>query len=619
MISIPYTSRDFEAIFEGVKTIMQTIEPRAEVEQDRANVESIIAQVIAGCVDTLSYNQDANILEAFPSTARDARAIFDLLSVVGYTPKTARCCHLYMTLWNPSFSGERVYAPYSSIIMDGKTFYCIDEFRVAMGITTEVEWFQGTLKAPDRRPLGQAGWNTENLVENYYPNMSINVMKNGLYRLPESDTKIDSRTLRIYTEDGKQLKYVENPYMTNITKSSFSIMPSVSDEGYSLKFSKDVAAGAVGENFFVFYIVSEGFDVGANITPDFGNLAVDNVVPSFSCNYDYELSHDIETADEARENIVYEFGWRDTPKAIITKPDAERAILQNFNMIAAVDVRDGDDYSKCDPSLFDIQIFCKVTEEFEQRMSMPVAQSIVNKIQTHLNRFKTLPLSYSIHIDNVELQDVENVTNLYYWYPKATIYLKQQVDAQEAAAELNMVSEKLFEVFCVRNMNFNQIPRTTDVLNAMLEASENILNIQLDTICFMDSSGDLVTPEEVTGVYSEEITFKDVDAEDKEITYFKCNTMNGQRHIRFHSVKIVDASNEVVAYDNGEGVLITQGYTLAEQGSIDYATGEVRFKLSDPMLEGVNLFISYRQEEPCFCEYINAFESIKIALESIKP
>ena len=87
MITIPYTDRDYKAVFEGIKTIMQTIEPRVDVSIDSANVESIIARVIAGCVDTLSYNQDANILETFPSTARNPRSIFDLLSIVGYTPK----------------------------------------------------------------------------------------------------------------------------------------------------------------------------------------------------------------------------------------------------------------------------------------------------------------------------------------------------------------------------------------------------------------------------------------------------------------------------------------------------------------------------------------------------
>ena len=76
MLTLPYTSRDYEAIFEGIKEIIQTIEPKADVELDRANVESIIARIISGCVDTLSYNQDSNILEAFPSTAKNPRSVF---------------------------------------------------------------------------------------------------------------------------------------------------------------------------------------------------------------------------------------------------------------------------------------------------------------------------------------------------------------------------------------------------------------------------------------------------------------------------------------------------------------------------------------------------------------
>ena len=70
MITLPYTDRDYETIFKDVKNIMQNIEPRLDVSMDKSNVESIIARVIAGCVDTLSYNQDANIVEAFPSTSK---------------------------------------------------------------------------------------------------------------------------------------------------------------------------------------------------------------------------------------------------------------------------------------------------------------------------------------------------------------------------------------------------------------------------------------------------------------------------------------------------------------------------------------------------------------------
>lgn len=611
MITLPYTNRDYKTVFNDIKNIMQSIEPRLDVGMDKSNVESIIARVIAGCVDTLSYNQDANIVEAFPSTSRDARAVFDLLSIVGYTPKTARCCHLYMTLWNPSFIGEVQYAPFNSISIDGKTFYNPDTFRCAQGITTSTEWYQGTLKSPDKRPQQT---NDNNFTKNYYPNLSINVIKNNQYKLPEENTKIDSRTLRVYTEDGKQLTYVENPYMTNITKTSVSLLPSINSAGYSLVFSKDISSGAAGDNFFVFYVVSEGLNVSNNLTPDFGGLSIDNNIPSFSYSYEAEDSKNAETAAEARENIVYEFGWRDTPKAIVTKYDAERAILQNYDYISAVDVRDGNDYSKCNPALFDVQIFCKVNEEYEQKLSIATADGIKNRLQTHFNKFKMLPLNYEFHIDNFETYSGENVTQLYYWYPDITIYLKEQVNSQDAAAILNAVGEALFKRFSTINTNFNEVPRTVDIIETVQNASENVLYLDIDGVNYIDDRGFDVPKTDITCAFTENIPAQ--SSLDYKLTL---NTKNGERPIKFHSIKIVNNYNETIAYDNGDGVLMSYGSYMNGYGNINYATGKLTFSLNHELANDVSLRIYYKQETPTFCEYVNVNDEkgIKIALESL--
>lgn len=613
MITLPYTDRDYEIIFNDIKEIIQTIEPRAEVSFDKANVESIISRVIAGCVDTLSFNQDANILEAFPSTARDSRAVFDLLSIVGYTPKTARSCHLFMTLWNPSFMEERVYAPFSSISVDGKTFYCPDKFRCAQGITTSVEWYQGQLKAPDKRPQGT---DDENFTKNYYPNLSTNVIYNNLYKLPEEHTKIDSRTLRVYTEDGTELTVVENPYMTNITKNSVALIPSVNNTGYSLMFSTDVAKGNVGNNFFVFYVVPEGLNVGTNIIPDFGGLAIDNQTPSFSYNYDAEDYKDAETAADARNSIVYEFGWRDTPKSIITKYDAERAVLQNFKYIAAVDVRDGNDYSKCDPSLFDVEIFCKVNEEYELKLSTAVVDGIKNRLITHFNKFKMLPLEFKFHIDDIATEENENVTQIYYWYPDITIYLKEQVDSQDAAAILNAVNTALFTRFATINMDFNEVPRTVDIIETVQNASNNVLYLDIDGVTFIDKTGNVVPKTDITCAFTELLVEPNEDLE----CIMTLNTKNGERPIKYHSVKIVNNYNETIAYDNGNGTLMAYGPYLDGYGSINYQTGEIKLKLNAQMTSGMQLLVYYKQEVPTYCEYtaVNNRDGIKIALESLK-
>ena len=69
-ITLPYIDRDYQAVFESIKSLFSDLEPRVEIDENKANVETIITKIIAGCVDSLSYNQDANIVEAFPSTAK---------------------------------------------------------------------------------------------------------------------------------------------------------------------------------------------------------------------------------------------------------------------------------------------------------------------------------------------------------------------------------------------------------------------------------------------------------------------------------------------------------------------------------------------------------------------
>ena len=610
MLTLPYINRDYQAVFESVKEIFKTLEPRVEIDESKANVESIITKIIAGCVDSLSYNQDANILETFPSTARDARAIFDLLSIVGYTPKTARSSKIYLTLWNPSYTGAVTYNPFTNLLLDGRNYYNPDAFTVTQGVIANTEFYQGKVITPDERE--EKPESTSNFIDNYYPNLSANTIVNDLFELPNNHTMIDSRTIRIYTPEGRELTYVENPYLTYVTKASFSLVPTVNSTGYSLMFSKDVSSGTVAKNYYYFYVVSEGYDVGNNLTPDFRNFG--KPTPSFSFSYVQEASKDPETANEARENIVYEFGWRDTPKAIITRYDCERSILQNLAFIAAVDVRDGNNYSLADPKLFDIQVFVKLNEDAEAKLTVGSATSYKNRIMTHINKFKMLPLNYSIHIDDVQTEPNELVTEMYYWYPNITIYLKEQVDAQEAGAILQEVVNALFERYKYINVNFNEVPRTVDVIDTVQNASDIILYLDIDGIFYINKDGEQVSKEQVTCSYTDAV---DIVSDDTEYT-IQLNTMDGKRNIQYHTVKVVDSNNVVVGYDNGDGIIISQTGYLAEYGTIDYTTGELKINFSS-YPPGSKFYVYYKQETPTFCKFTNNTpDNIKIALESIK-
>lgn len=636
-MQMPLTSRDFNSVFDSVKDIIQKIEPRAEVSQDKANVESIIATVIAGCLDTLAYNQDANILEAFPSTSIGARSTFDLMSIVGYTPKTARACHLTMTLWDPSNIAEMTYNPFSQILVENYTFYTPDAFKTAKGIIAKTHWYEGTAVTPNTRPYDDNNpIVSDNFVDFYYPNLTVSVIENNQYQLPVEHVDIDSRTVRIYTDEGKPLTYVENPYMTNITRSSFSIYPTVNNEGYTLRFSPDVSQGVVSDNLYLFYVRAGGAQVGGNSTPDFTELTGDREA-TFSFNYVVEDYKPPETAAQARENIVYEFGWRDTPKSIVTKYDAERACLQNKEFVAAVDVRDGNDYSKADASKLNVHIFVKLTETAELNAETSTAIAYKNKLITELAKFKVLPLSLYVHIDDivtnynpsddsafmdesglVQPEDEEEpVTIIYGWYPDITIYLKEQVTAQEAGAILYQVNEALFKRYKYENCNFNEVPRIVDIIETVQNASDMILYLDIDGVFYENmKTGELATKEEVTGAFKTEVLASD-DAEAQQYTV-TLNTLNNARKIQYHTVKIVDSNNVVIGFDNGDGLIMSQTSYLAGYGSIDYATGKLSINLNYPP-NGGKFYVYHKLEDPTFCKFINnSNDNIKVALESIK-
>ena len=235
---------------------------------------------------------------------------------------------------------------------------------------------------------------------------------------------------------------------------------------------------------------------------------------------------------------------------------------------------------------------------------------------THINKFKMLPLDYSIHIDNVKTTPDELVTELYYWYPDITIYLKEQVTADEAGAILQQVTAALRKRYQYKNVNFNEVPRIVDVLETVQNASDIILYLDIDGINYVDNSFNPVTKEQVTCAYTDKVAITDSLEYD-----IKLNTSNETRNIQYHTVKIVDANNVVIGFDNGDGLILSQTGYLAEYGTIDYTTGELKLKFKDypPTGRESAIYIYYKQETPTFCRYLTSTgNDIKIALESIK-
>lgn len=153
-----------------------------------------------------------------------------------------------------------------------------------------------------------------------------------------------------------------------------------------------------------------------------------------------------------------------------------------------------------------------------------------------LINLKCYPLQFSFHIDNIVTEENENTTELYYWYPDITIYLKEQVNAQEAAAIINSVTEALFKRFATTNMEYNQVPRIVDVIETVQNASDIILYLDIDGIYYIDSENKEATKTNITCSFIQTIPTQ--EGLDYELTL---DTKNGTRNIMFNTVKIVNS------------------------------------------------------------------------------
>lgn len=165
-------------------------------------------------------------------------------------------------------------------------------------------------------------------------------------------------------------------------------------------------------------------------------------------------------------------------------------------------------------------------------------------------------------------------------------------------------------------MNFNEVPRIVDIIDTVQNASDIILYLDIDGVYYIDvETKEEATKEDVTCAFTETLPITS-DTVDYNITL---NTKNGERPIQFNTIKIVNSTNEVVAYDNGDGTIISYSPYFDGHGEINYNTGELHFILNGAMANTEKLQIYYKQEQPTFCEYININDGkgIKIALESL--
>ena len=192
-------------------------------------------------------------------------------------------------------------------------------------------------------------------------------------------------------------------------------------------------------------------------------------------------------------------------------------------------------------------------------------------------------MTIKLHIDDIVETYIDEETNeeitepatdIYFWYPNVTLYLKKQVDAQEAGSILTSVYNALYDKYSYTNVGFNEIPKVTDVISTIQNASNFISYIDYDGIILEDKTGISVIKQEITRSYT-----KDVEIT-ADATYTIDLGVGNYGNIQYNTVKIVDSNNNVIGYDNGNESILSQNNYLASPGTIDYTTGEITLEFA---------------------------------------
>lgn len=624
---LSYTGRDYSQIFKGIANIAETIDPRVSISEDRGNPETILTKMISASADMLSYNLDRLILECFPSTVTQRPSAMDIFSIIGYVMHRYRSAEVEARLYNKDTEQDLIIYPFQTFTTDNGINYCNLEVVDLPGnqnfsnVPTKVRLVEGQPVTPPlkkTKPSPLVHW-----TDMYEYNLNIEYIVDG--KLKMSDLNFDPETIYIRDENNQEWTYIKNPFMVNANSSQFSVLEDVT--GVYLVFSKNIYTG-FSNNLKMFYLNSSG-DEGMILEDrlDFSGVAYGSAPPHSEFYVDLMVSHrkstegfGLETASMARENSAMEFGFRQSTNSLITSYDFERAVSQ-LSFVSAVRADDQNSIHNVKDK-FSGHLFVILNEDQESILTENTAISFISQIRSHILReYKLLPLELDIHIDDqpVTTDPEETLTKIYTWHPDVTIYTRRSIDTTEGAEILNEVNKALTERYKNLNVDFNEVPLIRDIIDKIENAHELIEYLDIDGYEIKTSSKELnyvpktATRSDVTCKYQETIEIdKSQFMYDMKLTTE--DSLGEPRNIQFHSFHVMTENNELIAKDNGDGLIISDANYLVSPGTIDYKTGDIKFTLN-VQPPGSEIYITYNHETPTFCKFRGINDKVKIGRE----
>ena len=234
-----------------------------------------------------------------------------------------------------------------------------------------------------------------------------------------------------------------------------------------------------------------------------------------------------------------------------------------------------------------VKLYILRTEAYED-----VADDVfTSEIQTALKQYKVLPLNIVVDLHSIQK---------YYWSVVGTFFTTQPLSRDDLQTIIININNNLRHTYSLEETNFNTAVNYRDVIQTILDTDNRILMVDLDPITYVDSQGNSVSKEQVTGYYTQTVA-KLNNAQEKDnlvydITLDHEPILPGSLLIRVNGGKYTFKDNNNGTISNIDGV-------LAKNGTINYIGGTIHLEFATPVTS--DLIINYTHNSTNVAIYRN--------------
>lgn len=218
-------------------------------------------------------------------------------------------------------------------------------------------------------------------------------------------------------------------------------------------------------------------------------------------------------------------------------------------------------------------------------------ESYSNMIISDLEEYKILPLTIVVDLESIKK---------YYWSIQGKFFTKVPLSRGELQNIIITINNNLRYKYSLDKVNFNSLINYKEVIETILDVDSRILMVDLEPIIYIDSEGEEIPKEQLTGLYNQRVPM--LDDPDPSLN-LKYSFYLEHTSILPGSVMIRVNNGQTTLRDNNNGDIYNNNNILVRKGHVDYITGLVELEFSSPVVS--DLIIDYTHNETSIAVYQN--------------